>query len=116
MYQHFIRPSVKKQSMEMCMRGVCFPLEIPQTLCEKRLLLEASYLNIPVFYDVVAITGSISLFLLGTAGEDTKSVGCVWDISNLRRLGYTELNALTELANGVKTLILLEQSLEAKEE
>ena len=56
------------------------------------------------------------IVFLGTAGEHTESVGGVWDVSNKRRLGYSELDALTEMANGVKTLIMLEESLEAKEE
>nr|BAE16970.1 hypotaurocyamine kinase [Siphonosoma cumanense]BAE54374.1 hypotaurocyamine kinase [Siphonosoma cumanense] len=58
------------------------------------------------------IVECLGLQLRGTAGEHTESVGGVWDVSNKRRLGYSEIDALTEMANGVKLLILLEKSLE----
>ena len=56
----------------------------------------------------------IVIIAIGTSGEHTESVGGVWDVSNKRRLGYSEIDALTEMATGVKFLILLEKSLEIK--
>jgi arginine kinase len=48
----------------------------------------------------------------GTGGEHTASVGGVYDISNMRRLGLTEIQAAQEMAKGVAQIIELEQSLE----
>jgi len=47
----------------------------------------------------------------GIHGEHTESVGGVYDISNKRRLGLTEIEAVTEMANGVKAIIAKEASL-----
>nr|AGO64665.1 taurocyamine kinase [Dugesia sp. BJR-2013] len=47
----------------------------------------------------------------GLYGEHTESVGGVYDISNKHRLGLTELDAATEMANGVKAIIDIEKSL-----
>ena len=43
-------------------------------------------------------------------GEHTESEGGVY-ISNKRRLGLTEIQAVTEMHNGVKELIKLEKDL-----
>ncbi|VDP70656.1 unnamed protein product [Echinostoma caproni] len=48
----------------------------------------------------------------GTHGEHTASVGGVYDLSNKRRLGLTELEAVTEMYNGVRALLDLEKQLE----
>ena len=52
-----------------------------------------------------------TICLLGIHGEHTESVGGVYDISNKRRLGITEYQAVQEMAKGVTLLILLEKSL-----
>ena len=44
-------------------------------------------------------------------GEQTESEGGVYDISNKRRVGLTEIQAVTEMYNGVKRLIKLEKDL-----
>jgi len=50
----------------------------------------------------------------GIHGEHTESVGGVYDISNKRRLGLTEFEALKEMENGVKEVIKIEKELQAK--
>lgn len=47
----------------------------------------------------------------GIHGEHTESVGGVYDISNKRRLGLTEFDAIMEMQNGIKELIKMEKSL-----
>ena len=49
----------------------------------------------------------------GIHGEHTESEGGVYDISNKRRLGLTELQAVTEMYNGVKEIIKMEKDLQA---
>ena len=49
--------------------------------------------------------------LIGVHGEHTESEGGVYDISNKRRLGLTELQAVTEMYNGVKEIIKMEKDL-----
>ncbi|XP_064105323.1 uncharacterized protein LOC135214834 isoform X3 [Macrobrachium nipponense] len=53
-----------------------------------------------------------NLQVRGTSGEHTEAEDGVFDISNRRRLGITEIEALQEMYNGVKEIIQLEQSLE----
>lgn len=50
----------------------------------------------------------------GIHGEHTKSVGGVYDISNKRRLGLTEIQAITEMRNGVLAIIEEEKRLQGK--
>jgi protein-arginine kinase len=50
-------------------------------------------------------------FLSGIHGEHTESVGGVYDISNKRRLGLSEIDAVTEMANGVAEIIKMEREL-----
>ncbi|XP_064610968.1 arginine kinase-like [Liolophura sinensis] len=45
----------------------------------------------------------------GIHGEHTESVGGVYDISNKRRLGLTEIEAIQEMRQGVQELIRLEK-------
>ena len=47
----------------------------------------------------------------GIHGENTESVGGVYDISNKRRLGLTEYDAIMEMQEGVKKIIEKEMSL-----
>jgi len=46
----------------------------------------------------------------GIHGEHTESVGGVYDISNKRRMGLTEFEAVTEMMRGVNEIIRLERS------
>ena len=50
----------------------------------------------------------------GIHGEHTESVGGVYDLSNKRRLGLSEIQAVKEMAKGVSILLLIEKSLEKK--
>lgn len=50
----------------------------------------------------------------GVDGEHTASVGGVYDISNKRRLGLTEIQAIQEMYNGVKAVIDEEKKLQGK--
>ncbi|KAL5010474.1 hypothetical protein ScPMuIL_012779 [Solemya velum] len=50
----------------------------------------------------------------GIHGEHTESVGGVYDISNKRRLGLSEIEAVQEMRRGVEEIIRLEKSLNNK--
>ncbi len=58
-----------------------------------------------------AITDKYHLQIRGVNGEHTKSEGNVYDISNSRRLGVTEVEAVQEMIDGVNALIKAEKSL-----
>ncbi len=51
------------------------------------------------------------LQIRGIHGEHSDSEGSIWDISNRRRLGVTEVEAVTGMAQGVTELIRTEKSL-----
>ncbi len=51
------------------------------------------------------------LQIRGIHGEHSGSEGGIWDISNRRRLGVTEVEAVTEMAEGVAELIRTEKRL-----
>lgn len=54
---------------------------------------------------------TLSSFLSpGTRGEHTESEGGVYDISNKRRMGLTEYQAVREMQDGIQELIKLEQA------
>ncbi|OWF37579.1 Taurocyamine kinase [Mizuhopecten yessoensis] len=48
----------------------------------------------------------------GIHGEHTESVGGVYDISNKRRMGLTEFDAITEMKNGIVEIMKIEKELE----
>nr|WBR38104.1 arginine kinase [Littorina saxatilis] len=50
----------------------------------------------------------------GIHGEHTESVGGVYDISNKRRLGLSEFEAIMEMKNGVEAVIKKEKELSGK--
>jgi len=52
-----------------------------------------------------------NLQVRGTAGEHTASVGGIYDISNSRRMGLTEYEAVKEMQDGILELIKLEKSM-----
>lgn len=54
---------------------------------------------------------SLNIQARGIHGEHTESVGGVYDISNKRRLGLTEYQAILEMYNGVKAVISKEKEL-----
>jgi len=56
-----------------------------------------------------AITKKYHLQIRGVNGEHSKSEGSVYDISNRRRLGITEIEAVKDLYTGVKALIEAEK-------
>lgn len=52
-----------------------------------------------------------SLQVRGTRGEHTEAEGGVYDISNKRRLGLTEFQAVKEMQDGILELIKIEKSM-----
>lgn len=57
------------------------------------------------------IAGRYNLQVRGTTGEHTEAVGGIYDISNKRRLGLTEYQAVKEMQDGIAELIKIEKSL-----
>lgn len=57
------------------------------------------------------ITDKYFLQIRGTDGEHSKSTGGVYDISNKRRLGVTEVQCVQDMYDGVVELIKMEKSL-----
>ncbi|XP_064111449.1 arginine kinase-like [Macrobrachium nipponense] len=53
-----------------------------------------------------------NLQVRGTSGEHSEAKDYVFDISNRRRLGITEIEAIQEMYDGVKEIIQLENSME----
>lgn len=49
------------------------------------------------------------MYFAGTHGEHTEAQGGVYDISNKRRLGLTEIDAVTEMYYGVKQILQMEK-------
>lgn len=60
------------------------------------------------------VAAKYNLQVRGTAGEHTESKGGVYDVSNKRRLGLTEEEAVMEMQAGVLQLIKIEEELAAK--
>nr|BAS02800.1 arginine kinase 1 [Tropiometra macrodiscus] len=61
------------------------------------------------------ICTSLRLQKRGTSGEFTESIGGVYDISNLDRLGSSEVEQVQRVIDGVKLLIEMEKKLEKGE-
>ncbi|CAA6801631.1 MAG: Putative ATP:guanido phosphotransferase YacI (EC [uncultured Sulfurovum sp.] len=59
-----------------------------------------------------AITKQYHLQIRGIDGEHTQSKGHIFDISNARRLGVTEVQAVEEMYHGVVALIAAEKALD----
>lgn len=59
------------------------------------------------------VAAKFSLQVRGTAGEHSDSPDGVYDISNKRRLGLSENDAVMEMQNGILELIKMEKGLEA---
>jgi len=57
------------------------------------------------------VAAKYNLQVRGTRGEHTEAEGGVYDISNKRRLGLTEFQAVKEMQDGILELIKIEKSL-----
>jgi len=57
-----------------------------------------------------SVASKYNLQVRGTRGEHTESEGGIYDISNKRRLGLTEYEAVKEMYDGIAELIKLEQA------
>lgn len=55
------------------------------------------------------IASKFNLQVRGTRGEHTESEGGVYDISNKRRMGLTEFDAVKEMNDGIKEMIKMEK-------
>lgn len=60
-----------------------------------------------------AVAKAFNLQVRGSAGEHSEAVGGIYDVSNNRRLGLTEAQAVHEMQKGIQALIKIEKSLEA---
>lgn len=57
------------------------------------------------------VAGKYNLQVRGTRGEHTEAEGGVYDISNKRRMGLTEYQAVKEMYDGISELIKMEKSM-----
>ncbi|XP_062591518.1 taurocyamine kinase-like [Saccostrea cucullata] len=64
--------------------------------------------------DFKAFCEKLNLQPRGIHGEHTESVGGVYDISNKRRLGLSEIEAIQEMRRGVEEIIKREKELQGK--
>ena len=65
--------------------------------------------NFPKFEEIAA---KFNVQIRGIHGEHSESTDGVYDISNKRRLGLSEVECVQSMYDGVKALIELEKSLE----
>lgn len=61
-----------------------------------------------------AITEQYQLQIRGIHGEHSESEGGVYDVSNRRRLGRSEVDLVQDMYDGVKALITREKELAAE--
>lgn len=57
------------------------------------------------------VAAKYNLQVRGTRGEHTEAEGGVYDISNKRRMGLTEFDAVKEMYDGITEIIKIEKSL-----
>jgi arginine kinase len=57
------------------------------------------------------VAGKYNLQVRGTRGEHTEAEGGIYDISNKRRMGLTEYQAVKEMYDGITELIKIEKTL-----
>lgn len=57
------------------------------------------------------VAGKYNLQVRGTRGEHTEAEGGIYDISNKRRMGLTEYQAVKEMYDGIAELIKIEKTL-----
>ena len=60
----------------------------------------------------VSILKSLQLQKRGTGGVDTAATDCVFDVSNSDRLGYSEIELVQKVIDGVNLLVEMEKALE----
>jgi len=60
--------------------------------------------------DFQELCDKLNLHAIGIDGEKSKAESGVYDISNKRRLGLSEFQAVKEMYDGVKTLIEMEEA------
>lgn len=65
----------------------------------------------PKFDEILA---KLRLQKRGTGGVDTESTDATFDISNLDRIGYSEVELVQNVIDGVNTLVQFEKGLEQK--
>ena len=76
------------------------------------------HLKIPLLCKHMKFESTLKLLRLqkrGTGGVDTAAEGGVFDISNADRLGFSEVELVQNVVDGVKLLIKMEKALEAGE-
>lgn len=57
------------------------------------------------------VASKFNLQVRGTRGEHTEAEGGIYDISNKRRMGLTEFDAVKEMYDGISELIKIEKEL-----
>lgn len=57
------------------------------------------------------VASKYNLQVRGTRGEHTEAEGGIYDISNKRRMGLTEFQAVKEMYDGITEIIKIEKSL-----
>uniref|UniRef100_A0A5S6QJ90 arginine kinase n=1 Tax=Trichuris muris TaxID=70415 RepID=A0A5S6QJ90_TRIMR len=62
--------------------------------------------------DFKEICGKMNLQVRGIHGEHSESEGGIYDISNRRRMGLTEFDAVKEMYDGINELIKMEKDME----
>ena len=58
------------------------------------------------------MTGKLRLQKRGTGGVDTAAEGGIFDISNADRIGFSEVQLVQNVVDGVKLLVEMEKVLE----
>lgn len=58
-----------------------------------------------------AIADKYHCQIRGIHGEHSEAVGGVYDVSNMRRLGHSEVSLVQDMYNGVKAMVTAEKSL-----
>jgi creatine kinase len=56
------------------------------------------------------LAGKYNLQVRGTRGEHTEAEGGIYDISNKRRMGLTEFDAVKEMYEGIQEIIKAEKA------
>ena len=64
--------------------------------------------NVQLLEDICA---KFDLQPRGSAGEHSAAVGGKWDVSNKQRIGFTEVELVQKMIDGVTKLIAIEQRL-----
>lgn len=73
--------------------------------------LSASNQKLTAVYGQLIDMGCVCVQVRGTRGEHTEAEGGVYDISNKRRMGLTEFQAVKEMYDGITEIIKIEREL-----